>query len=48
MDHEKMDDNMDALFQAIPSTTCRRIPDVDVEGPFQMQISSWTTTTSSA
>ncbi len=37
MDHEKMDDNMDALFQAIidhvPS------PKVDLDGPFQMQIS---------
>ncbi|HCG39355.1 MAG TPA: translational GTPase TypA [Pseudomonas sp.] len=37
MDHEKMDDDMDALFQAIidhvPS------PKVDLDGPFQMQIS---------
>ena len=37
MDHENMDDNMDALFQAIidhvPS------PKVDLDGPFQMQIS---------
>ncbi|MCO6059748.1 translational GTPase TypA [Pseudomonas sp. MOB-449] len=37
MDHEKMDDNMDALFQAIIDHV--PVPDVDVDGPFQMQIS---------
>ncbi|GAB3471156.1 translational GTPase TypA [Azotobacter salinestris] len=37
MDHEKMDDNMDALFQAIIDHV--PAPVVDVEGPFQMQIS---------
>jgi GTP-binding protein len=37
MDHEAMDDNMDALFQAIIDHV--PAPVVDVEGPFQMQIS---------
>lgn len=37
MDHEKMDDNMDALFQAILDHV--PAPKVDVDGPFQMQIS---------
>ncbi|WP_349570819.1 translational GTPase TypA [Azotobacter salinestris] len=37
MDHEKMDDNMDALFQAIIDHV--PAPVVDVDGPFQMQIS---------
>ncbi|MBV2133510.1 translational GTPase TypA [Pseudomonas sp. MAP12] len=37
MDHEKMDDNMDALFQAIVDHV--PVPEVDVDGPFQMQIS---------
>jgi len=37
MDHEKMDDNMDALFQAIIDHV--PAPKVDVDGPFQMQIS---------
>ncbi|MFV9683137.1 translational GTPase TypA [Pseudomonas sp. NY15367] len=37
MDHEKMDDNMDALFQAIVDHV--PAPVVDVNGPFQMQIS---------
>ncbi|MFD2838449.1 translational GTPase TypA [Azotobacter vinelandii] len=37
LDHEKMDDNMDALFQAIIDHV--PAPVVDVEGPFQMQIS---------
>ncbi|MDH4563181.1 translational GTPase TypA [Pseudomonas sp. BN411] len=37
LDHEKMDDNMDALFQAIIDHV--PVPDVDVDGPFQMQIS---------
>lgn len=37
MDHEKMDDNMDALFQAIVDHV--PAPVVDVTGPFQMQIS---------
>lgn len=37
MDHEKMDDNMDALFQAIVDHV--PAPVVDVDGPFQMQIS---------
>src|SRR5690606_11264855 len=37
MDHENMDDNMDALFQAIVDHV--PAPNVDVDGPFQMQIS---------
>ncbi|MEE4463061.1 translational GTPase TypA, partial [Azotobacter chroococcum] len=37
MDHEKMDDNMDALFQAILDHV--PAPKVDIDGPFQMQIS---------
>ncbi len=37
MDHENMDDNMDALFQAIIDHV--PAPKVDVDGPFQMQIS---------
>ncbi|MDR6356926.1 GTP-binding protein TypA/BipA [Pseudomonas psychrotolerans] len=37
LDHEKMDDNMDALFQAIVDHV--PAPQVDVDGPFQMQIS---------
>ncbi len=37
LDHEKMDDNMDALFQAIVDHV--PAPQVDVSGPFQMQIS---------
>ena len=37
MDYEKMDDNMDALFQAIIDHV--PAPKVDTEGPFQMQIS---------
>ncbi len=37
LDHEKMDDNMDALFQAIVDHV--PAPQVDTEGPFQMQIS---------
>ena len=37
LDHEKMDDNMDALFQAIIDHV--PAPKVDVDGPFQMQIS---------
>lgn len=37
LDHEKMDDNMDALFQAIIDHV--PAPVVDTEGPFQMQIS---------
>jgi len=37
MDYEKMDDNMDALFQAIIDHV--PVPEVDVDGPFQMQIS---------
>ena len=37
MDHEKMDDNMDALFQAIIDHV--PAPKVDLDGPFQMQIS---------
>ncbi|VXC97516.1 GTP-binding elongation factor family protein [Pseudomonas sp. 8Z] len=37
MDHEKMDDNMDALFQAIVDHV--PAPVVDASGPFQMQIS---------
>ncbi|MCJ8168423.1 translational GTPase TypA [Atopomonas sediminilitoris] len=37
MDHENMDDHMDALFQAIVDHV--PAPQVDVDGPFQMQIS---------
>ncbi|PKM29544.1 MAG: translational GTPase TypA [Gammaproteobacteria bacterium HGW-Gammaproteobacteria-11] len=37
MDHEAMDDHMDALFQAIVDHV--PAPAVDSEGPFQMQIS---------
>ena len=37
MDHEKLDDNMDALFQTVIEHV--PAPDVDVTGPFQMQIS---------
>ena len=37
LDHEKMDDNMDALFQAIVDHV--PAPKVDANGPFQMQIS---------
>jgi len=37
MDHEKMDDDMDALFQAIVDHV--PAPVVDASGPFQMQIS---------
>ena len=37
MDHENTDDNMDALFQAIIDYV--PAPKVDVDGPFQMQIS---------
>lgn len=37
LDHENLDDNMDALFQAIVDHV--PAPDVDVTGPFQMQIS---------
>ncbi len=37
LDHEKLDDNMDALFQAIVDHV--PAPVVDVDGPFQMQIS---------
>ena len=37
LDHENLDDNMDALFQAIVDHV--PAPDVDVDGPFQMQIS---------
>jgi GTP-binding protein len=37
LDHEKMDDHMDALFQAIVDHV--PAPKVDVDGPFQMQIS---------
>ena len=37
LDHEKMDDNMDALFQAIVDHV--PAPQVDTEGQFQMQIS---------
>ena len=37
MDHENMDDNMDALFQAIVDHV--PAPVVDLDGPFQMQIS---------
>ena len=37
LDHENLDDNMDALFQAIVDHV--PAPNVDPEGPFQMQIS---------
>ena len=37
LDHEKLDDNMDALFQAIVDHVPP--PKVDRDGPFQMQIS---------
>ena len=37
MDHENLDDNMDALFQAIVDHV--PAPSVDLDGPFQMQIS---------
>ncbi len=37
MDYENMDDNMDALYQAIVDHV--PAPVVDVDGPFQMQIS---------
>ncbi|AYC34654.1 translational GTPase TypA [Pseudomonas cavernae] len=37
LDHEKMDEHMDALFQAIVDHV--PTPNVDVDGPFQMQIS---------
>ncbi|QKE65524.1 translational GTPase TypA [Aquipseudomonas campi] len=37
LDHEKMDDHMDALFQAVVDHVPS--PKVDVDGPFQMQIS---------
>ncbi len=37
LDHENMDDHMDALFQAIVDHV--PAPAVDAEGPFQMQIS---------
>ncbi|MCL5043585.1 MAG: translational GTPase TypA [Gammaproteobacteria bacterium] len=37
LDHEAMDDNMDALFQAVVEHV--PAPQVDVNGPFQMQIS---------
>ena len=37
MDHEKLDDNMDAVFQAIVDHV--PAPNVDRDGPFQMQIS---------
>ncbi|NQD91348.1 translational GTPase TypA [Pseudomonas sp. CrR25] len=37
MDHENMDEHMDALFQAIVDHV--PAPQVDVTGPFQMQIS---------
>ena len=37
LDHEAMDDNMDALFQAVVEHV--PAPQVDVDGPFQMQIS---------
>ncbi|WP_339803481.1 translational GTPase TypA [uncultured Marinobacter sp.] len=36
-DHEKMEENMDAVFQAIVDYV--PAPDVDPDGPFQMQIS---------
>ncbi|TGN38534.1 translational GTPase TypA [Marinobacter confluentis] len=37
LDHEKLDDNMDAVFQSIVDHV--PAPDVDPNGPFQMQIS---------
>ncbi|WP_150914405.1 translational GTPase TypA [Marinobacter halotolerans] len=37
MDHEKLDDNMDAVFQSIVDHV--PAPNVDPDGPFQMQIS---------
>ncbi|UUY09070.1 translational GTPase TypA [Pseudomonas sp. J452] len=37
LDHEKMDDHMDALFQAVVDHVPS--PKVDIDGPFQMQIS---------
>lgn len=37
LDHEAMDDNMDALFQAIVDHV--PAPSVDLDGPFQMQVS---------
>ncbi len=37
LDHEKLDDNMDAVFQAIVDHV--PAPNVDPDGPFQMQIS---------
>ena len=37
MDHENLDDNMDAVFQAIVDHV--PAPNVDPDGPFQMQIS---------
>lgn len=37
LDHENLDDNMDALFQAIVDHVPP--PKVDLDGPFQMQIS---------
>jgi len=37
MDHEKLDDNMDSVFQAIVDHV--PAPNVDPDGPFQMQIS---------
>lgn len=37
LDHENMDEHMDALFQAIVDHV--PVPNVDVDGPFQMQIS---------
>ncbi|MBB2496784.1 translational GTPase TypA [Aquipseudomonas ullengensis] len=37
LDHENMDDHMDALFQAVVDHV--PAPKVDVDGPFQMQIS---------
>lgn len=37
LDHENLQDNMDTLFQAIVDHV--PAPDVDVDGPFQMQIS---------
>lgn len=37
MDHENLDDNMDALYQAIVDHVPP--PSVDLDGPFQMQVS---------
>ena len=37
LDHEKLDDNMDAVFQSIVDHV--PAPNVDPDGPFQMQIS---------